>query len=36
MVLLVWSPPDHFWIGQKTAAILAISAIDQRPRKKGC
>src|SRR5262249_40585980 len=27
MVLLVWSPPDHLWIGQKIAAIPAISAM---------
>ncbi len=27
MVLLHWPPPDHLWIGQKIAAIPAISAI---------
>jgi hypothetical protein len=27
VLLLVWSPPDHLWIGRKIAAIPAISAM---------
>jgi hypothetical protein len=31
--LLDWSLPDQLWIGMKIAAIPAISAISQCPRK---
>jgi len=32
MVLLVWPPPDHLWIGRKIAAVPAPQrSTDPRP-----